>query len=43
MCGSGNMARLLGAEVIDRVVFVDIPTIGGTESSTMPIVENGGL
>ena len=37
------MARLFGAEVIARVVFVDTPTMGETESSTMPINANSGL
>ena len=42
-CGSGNMARIIGAAVIARVIFVDIPTMGGAESSTMPIIASGGL
>ena len=42
-CGSGNMAGFLGAVVLARVIFVDTPTMGGTESTTMPIVANGGL
>ena len=41
--GSEKMAGLLGAAVIDRVIFVDTPTMGGTEISTMQIVANGGL
>ena len=42
-CGSGKMAGLLGAAVLARVIFIDTPTMGGTEISTMPIVANGGL
>ena len=40
---SGNMAGLLGAAVPVRVIFVDTPTVGGAESTTMPIVTNSGL
>ena len=37
------MSGLLGAAVLARVIFVDTLTMGGTESSRMPIVANGGL
>ena len=40
---SGNMAGLLGAAVLARVIFVETQTMGGTESSTMPIVGNVGF
>ena len=42
-CGSGHMAGLFGAGVIACVVFVDAPTVGREESTTMSIVANGGL
>ena len=42
-CVSGNMAGLCGASVLARVIFVDTPTMGGTEISTMPIVVNNVL
>ena len=29
--------------VLARVIFVDTPTVGGSKSTTMPIVSNGGL
>ena len=32
-----------GAAVLACVVFVDTPTIGGAESTIMPVVVNGGL
>ena len=37
------MAGLLGASVLARVIFVDTPTVGRAESTTMPIVANGRL
>ena len=43
MCGSGNMTILFGVEFLASVVFVDAPTLGGAEFTTMPNVVNGGL
>ena len=37
------MTGLFGAAVLACVVFVDIPIMGGVESTTIPIVVNGGL
>ena len=37
------MAGLFGAAGFARVVFIDPPTMGGAESTTMPVVANGGL
>ena len=43
MCVSENMTGIFGASVLARVVFVDAPTVGREESTTMSIVANGGL
>ena len=42
-CGSGNMAGIFGAAVLAHVIFIDTPSMGGEESTTMPIIANGGL
>ena len=37
------MIGIFGAAVVACVVFVDTLTIGGAESTIMPVVVNGGL
>ena len=37
------MAGMFGMVVLACVIFVDTPTMGGAESTTMPIVAKGGL
>ena len=37
------MIGMFGAAVLACVVFVDTPTMGGSESTIMTVVVNGGL
>ena len=42
-CGSGHITGIFIASVLARVVLVDSPTMGGAESTTMPIFANVSL
>ena len=42
-CGSGHITGIFVASVLACVVFVDSPTMGGAESTTVSIVANGSL
>ena len=40
---SGHITGLLSAEVLGCVIFIEGPTVGGSQSTTMAVLANGDL